>query len=105
MTPHHGPPEFPTQSSRADGVAIQPTLKKKQLRPEKKGPAQILKTNLVQILTTRSVQIQMKNSVQIWTKISVQILAKNLRLMKKNPVLAPPTWCARCRVSEHGHRE
>ena len=25
--------------------------------------------------------------------------------MKMNSALAPPTWCARCRVLDHGHRE
>jgi len=45
------------------------------------------------------------------TRSSTQNLTMNLALnlgsMKKktNPVLAPPTWRARCRVSMHGHRE
>ena len=89
----------------ADEAAVQPTLRKKQFRPEKKGPAQILKTSLVQILTMSSVQIQTKDSTRIWKKILAQILTKNLTLMKKKPALSPPTWRARCRVSEHGHRE
>ena len=45
------------------------------------------------------------------TRSSTQNLTMNLttnsKLMKKktNPALAPPTWRARCRVSDHGHRE
>ena len=47
--------------------------------------------SLRKILMKNSKKISMKNLTQISTKI--------------NPVLAPSTWRARCRVSEHGHQE